>query len=267
GAGKYLKERSPAVRVIAGDPEGSMLAPYFRTRQKGETHPYKVEGIGNDKLPSTLWLDVIDEYHTLTDREAFHMARRLTREEGLFVGGSSGLIVELAARVARQVDDPNAFIVAILPDTGERYLSKLYNDEWMRENRLLEPERLTAGDMIERKDGGAPPLVAVAPDTPAREALALITTHDVSQLPVLRDDACVGSVSEGTLMSRIIEDPSVLDRPVESLMEAAFPVVEANVELTRLARLLTRQNPAVLVRRGGRIAGILTRYDVVRYLM
>lgn len=267
GAGKYLKERNPAVRIIAGDPEGSMLAPYFRTREKGETHPYKVEGIGNDKLPSTLWLDVIDEYHTLTDREAFHMARRLTREEGLFVGGSSGLIVQLAARVARQVDDPDALIVAILPDTGERYLSKIYNDEWMRENRLLEPERLTAGDMLERKDGAAPPLVAVAPDTLVREALSLVTTHDVSQLPVLRDDACVGSIAEGTLMARVIEDPAVLDRPVESLMDAPFPVVDADAELPGLARLLTRQNPAVLVRRDGRITGIVTRYDMVRYLV
>src|SRR5690606_13887519 len=267
GAGKYLKERNPAVRVIAGDPEGSMLAPYFRTRQKGETHPYKVEGIGNDKLPSTLWLDVIDEYHTLTDREAFHMARRLTREEGLFVGGSSGLIVELAARVARQVDDPDALIVAILPDTGERYLSKIYNDEWMRENRLLETERLPAGDMLERKDGAAPPLVAVTPGTLAREALSLITTHDVSQLPVLRDNMCVGSVAEGTLMARVIEDPAVLDRPVESLMDAPFPVVDADAELSSLARLLTRQDPAVLVRRDGHITGIVTRYDMVRYLV
>ena len=267
GAGKYLKERNPNIRVIAGDPEGSMLAPYFRTGQKAETHPYKVEGIGNDKLPSTLWLDVIDEYHTLTDREAFHMARRLTREEGLFVGGSSGLIVTLAVRVARQVDDPDALIVAILPDTGERYLSKIYNDEWMRENRLLEPERLTAGDMIERKDGGAPPLVAVTPETLVREALALVTTHDISQLPVLEGDVCVGSLSEGTLMARVIEDPSMLDRPVASLMDAPFPVVDADVDLPRLARHLTRQNPAVLVRREGRIAGIVTRYDMVRYLV
>ena len=267
GVGKYLKERNPAVRIIAGDPEGSMLAHYFRTGEKGPTHPYKVEGIGNDKITPTLWFDVIDEYHTLTDREAFHMARRLTREEGLFVGGSSGLIVALAARIAREVDDPDAMIVALLPDTGERYLSKIFNDEWMRENRLLEPERLTAGDMIERKDGGAPPLVAVAPEAPVREALALITTHDVSQLPVLDGDACVGSIAEGTVMARVIEDPRVLDQPVASLMDAPFPVVDADVDLPHLARHLTRQNPAVLVRRDGRIAGIVTRYDMVRYLV
>src|SRR5690606_34292325 len=147
------------------------------------------------------------------------------------------------------------------------YLSKIYNDEWMRENRLLEPERLTAGDMLERKDGAAPPLVAVAPDTLVREALSLVTTHDVSHLPVLRDDACVGSIAEGTLMARVIEDPAVLDRPVESLMDAPFPVVDADAELPGLARLLTRQNPAVLVRRDGRITGIVTRYDMVRYLV
>src|SRR5690606_25432476 len=133
------------IRIIAGDPAGSIFAHYARTGEIGEGHPYKVEGIGNDKIPSTLWFDVIDEFHTLTDREAFAMARRLTREAGLFVGGSAGLIVALAARVAREVDDRGACVVCILPDTGERYLSKVYNDEWLRENRLIEPEQLTAG--------------------------------------------------------------------------------------------------------------------------
>lgn len=192
GAGRYLKERNPAVRVICGDPAGSIFARYFQTGEIAQGSPYKVEGIGNEKLPSTLAFDVIDEFHTLNDRETFHMARRLTREEGLFVGGSSGLIVALAARVAREVDDPDALMVCVLPDTGERYLSKIYNDEWLREHRLLEPERLTAGDMVDRKDGGAPRLVAVTPDTPARTALALITEHDISQLPVCEHDRCVG---------------------------------------------------------------------------
>ena len=266
GAGKFLKEKNPSLRVIAGDPAGSIFANYHRTGEKGENHPYKVEGIGNDKLPSTLWFDVIDEMRTISDRDAFAMARRLTREEALFVGGSSGLIVKVACDVAREVNDPDAFIVCVLPDTGERYLSKLYNEEWMRENQLLEPERLTAGDLVERKDGGAPALVSVARDTPVREALALITEYDISQLPVCDQDECIGSVAEATLMARIIEDPQVLQKPISTLMDAALPVVDGDTPLPAAGRLLTRQNPALLVRVHGKLAGIITRYDMVRYL-
>ena len=266
GAGKYLKSQNPQVRVVAGDPMGSIFAHYHKTGEKGEGYPYKVEGIGNDKLPSTLWFDMIDEFRVVSDREAFHMARRLTREEALFVGGSAGLIAHVAVRLAHELDDPAALVVCMLPDTGERYLSKLYNDEWLRENRLLEPERLTAGEVIERKEGDEPGLVSVAPDATVRAALELITHHNISQLPVLRGSECVGSLSESSVMSRVIEDPAVLGRTAAELMEAPFPVVEAQVPMTALARLLTRQNPAVLVRRDGALAGIVTRYDMVRYL-
>src|SRR5690606_6213783 len=211
-----LFRSNSAVRVIAGDPAGSIFAEYHRTGTKGEGAPYKVEGIGNDKLPSTLDFDVIDEFHTISDRDAFRMGRRLTREEGLFVGGSSGLIVSLAVRIARELNDPDACMVCIIPDTGERYLSKMYNEEWMRENRLLEPERLTAADMVARKDGAAPALVTVERGTPVREALRLITDYDISQLPVCDGDACVGAVPEASLMARIIEDPRVLDEPIDA---------------------------------------------------
>jgi cystathionine beta-synthase len=266
GAGRYLKERNQAVRVVAGDPPGSIFANYHRTGEKGEGAPYKVEGIGNDKLPSTLDFSVVDEFHTISDRDAFHMGRRLTREEGLFVGGSAGLIVTVAARLARQVDDPDACIVCVLPDTGERYLSKMYNDEWMRENQLLEPERLTAGELIARKDGGAPALVSVESATPVREALRLITDYDISQLPVCDGDECIGSVPESLLMTRVIEDPATLDHSVGSIMESAFPIVEGELSMSRVGRLLTRQCPAVLVRVDGTLAGIITRYDMVRLL-
>ncbi|HEX6940790.1 MAG TPA: pyridoxal-phosphate dependent enzyme [Longimicrobiales bacterium] len=267
GTGRFLKERNPDIRVIGGDPDGSIFAEYHRTGEKSEGHPYKVEGVGNDKIPSTLWFDVIDEIRTVADRDAFHMARRLTREEGLFVGGSAGLITHLAVQIAREVDDPDALVVCVLPDTGERYLSKVYNDEWMRENRLLNGERAVAiGELLRRKDGTAPALVGVQPTTPVRQALSTMNVHNISQLPVLQDGDCVGSVGEATLMARVIEDPSLMDRPVEALMDAPFPVVDEHVDALVLARLLTRENPAVLIRRGGDVVGIVTRYDMVRFL-
>jgi cystathionine beta-synthase len=266
GAGKFLKEKKPQLKVITGDPAGSIFEHYHKTGEKGEGAPYKVEGIGNDKLPSTLWFDVIDEMRTVTDRDAFTFGRRLTREEGLFVGGSSGLIVKIAHDVAHEVADPKALIVCILPDTGERYLSKMYNEEWLRENRLIEPERLTARDLVTRKDGDAPPLVTVTRETSTREALALITQYDISQLPVCDNGECVGSIAESTLMGRIIEDPAVLDRPISTFMDGPFPVVEGDVPLSGIGRLLTRQMPAVLIRVDGKLNGIVTRYDMVRYL-
>jgi cystathionine beta-synthase len=142
GAARYLKERNPSIRVVAGDPEGSVFTGYSRTGEVGEGAPYKVEGIGNDKLPGTLHFEWIDEFRTVDDHSAFHMARRITREEGMFVGGSTGLIVHIAADVAREVDDPEACIVAILCDTGERYLSKVFNDEWLEANGM--------GDLVDR---------------------------------------------------------------------------------------------------------------------
>jgi cystathionine beta-synthase len=266
GTGRYLKEQNEAVKVVAGDPDGSSLAEYWRSGQAVRGYPYKVEGIGNEKIPETLWFDVIDRYESISDRDAFHMARRLTREEGLFVGGSAGLIVHLALQVAREVDDPDALVVAILCDTGERYLSKVFNDEWLQENRLIEPERLTADTLLHHKDPDTPDLVVVRTDQSVREALELITGHDVSQLPVLDEGRNVGSVTEETLMARVIEDPAILDTPVADLMGDPFPDVDGASALDDVARLLTRQTSAVVVRRDGALTGIITRYDMVRQL-
>jgi cystathionine beta-synthase len=266
GVGRFLKEKNPSIRIVAGDPVGSIYGHYHGTHEKGEGFPYKVEGIGGDKLPSTLEFDVIDEFHAVNDRVAFHTARRLTREEGLFVGGSSGVNVAVAVNIAKQIDDPDALIVCVLADTGERYLSKFYNDEWLRENQLLEPDRMTAGDLMARKETRAPQLVSIAPGAPTREALSLITGHDISQLPVCEGDECVGSIGESSLMARVIENPAILDRPVRDFMDEPLPFVEANAAVSNVGRMLTRQTPAVLVRRDGQLMGILTRFDVVRFL-
>jgi cystathionine beta-synthase len=266
GVGRYLKERNPGVRVIGGDPLGSIIRGYSETGVKGESAPYKVEGIGQDKIPGTLDLSVVDEWRTVDDRSAMGMARRLTREEGLFVGGSSGLIAHVALEVAREIDDPDACVVLVLCDTGERYLSKVYSDEWMRENQLLEPARVSAVDVVAGKAREAPPtLITAAPETPVRQALGLITQHNVSQLPVVAEGDCVGHVAESTLMARVLENTAVLETSVQHVMDAPLPVVDAHVALPSITRLLSR-NPAVLVRKDGRLNGIVTRYDVMRYV-
>ena len=266
GVARYLKEKNPKVRVIAGDPVGSIYRQYGETHQKGEGAPYKVEGIGGDKIPTALDFSMVDEWITVTDKDAMLLARRLAREEGLFCGGSTGVNVAAALEVARRVDDPQALVLTILCDTGERYLSKVYNDEWLRENEMLESERATVAGLMSRKDGTGPAVVHVAPTATVRQALNLMSTYNVSQLPVLDGADGVGAVSEPTLMARALADAGTLDQPVRDVMDPPFPVVDGEWPVARLTSLLSRETPAALVRRNGQIAGIVTRYDLLHQL-
>jgi cystathionine beta-synthase len=269
GVGRFLKERKRDVRIIAGDPVGSILAEYWRSNgtRQNEGVPYKVEGIGQDKIPGTLDMSVIDDYRTVSDREAFAMARRLTREEGLFVGGSSGLITHVALQVARELDDPDAYVVTFLCDTGERYLSKLYNDEWMRENQLLDSDRMAVAQLLSAKAENSRTIVSTTPGATVRQALRLMSLHDVSQLPVMDGQDCVGSVSEGSLSARAIENPKLLDATVSDVMDAPFPVVDGAQPVENILKLLSKSSPALLVRQNGTMSGIVTRADVLHYLM
>jgi cystathionine beta-synthase len=266
GAGRFLKEKNPKIRVVAGDPVGSIYTEYARSHTKGEGQPYKVEGIGGDKIPTSLHFDLIDEWIFVTDKDAMQMARRLAKEEGLFVGGSTGVNVVSALDVARRVDDPNAYVVTVLADTGERYLTKVYNEEWLRENQLVDDERPTVGRLIAAKNSDAPPVIHVAPEASVRQALNLMNTYNVSQLPVLDGGDGVGAVSEQALMARAIGQAKVLDSPVREVMDPPFPVVDSESPIAQLATLLSRTTPAALVRRDGSVIGIVTRYDLLHQL-
>ena len=264
GVGRFLKEKNPKIRIVAGDPEGSIYREYAASHTKSDGLPYKVEGIGGDKIPTSLHFDMVDEWVTVSDRDAFQMARRCTREEGLFIGGSSGLNVFSALDVARRVNDPAACVVTILCDSGERYLSKVYDDNWMRENQLLAEERVTADTLLQQRPPSLPPLVSIAPAGTVRQALNLMGTYGVSEIPVVVGSDCVGSLSEGAIMSRALEDGPLVEKPVTEVMGPPYPVVDAMLPLERLTTFLSRESPAVLVRREGKIAGIVTRYDVLR---
>jgi len=267
GAGRYLKEKNPKVQVVAGDPLGSIYSEYARTHTKSAGSPYKVEGIGGDKIPTSLHFDVIDEWITVTDADAFRTARRMTREEGIFLGGSGGLNAFTALDVARRLDDPDAMIVTILCDTGERYLSKVFDDAWMQENQLLEIPRVTVEQLLQRRPANAPSLVSVAPAAAVRQALNLMSTWHVSQIPVLDAGHCVGGLTENVLMTRALATPTLLDRPVHEAMDPPFPVVEASTPTDRLGPMLTRESPAALVQKDGALIGIVSRYDVLQQLI
>ena len=265
GIARYLKEQRPDLLIVGADPEGSIYS-------GGPVHPYLVEGIGKDTYPASFDPSVVDEYVRVSDRDSFLTTRRLAQAEGILAGGSGGLAVHAALEVAKGIDDPNAMVVVPLPDTGERYLSKVYNDEWMRENQLLDADRTTLGFVLQAKaghgsGGKTPVVVSVQPGTTVRQALRLMSLHDVSQLPVMDGTNCVGSVSDWSLSARSLDNTKILDTTVSEVMDAPFPVVDVSQSVDSVAKLLSKSNPAVLVRDNGFVQGIVTRSDVLSYLM
>ncbi len=262
GTGRYLKEQNPQVKIIGADPYGSVFKTYKETGHLMEATPYLVEGIGQDTIHENVHFKYIDEIINVTDRDAFNLARRLGREEGIFCGGSTGTLVGAALKVAENANEDDV-IVFIVCDTGERYLSKFLSDEWMKEKRLLGFERLTVGLLNEMKDAGKiPRLIYASSDHKVAEALQLMNAHGLSQIPIIDDGNSVGSLREGRLMAKLLNNRELLQAPVSEVMDAPFPVVNETVEAERAMKYL-KHSPAILVEEYGRIVGIITRHDVI----
>ena len=267
GAGKYLKEKNPAVRIVGIDPRGSALREYFYTRKMTPLpKTYKVEGIGQDYIPGVLDFSTIDEVIEADDRESFLMARRLTREEGILAGGSAGTAVAGMMKIAPRFTERDV-VVVLLPDTGERYISKIYNDEWMRENGFLTPDRITVRYVLDSKSKHPRGVISVDPATSVRKALDTLKHHDISQIPVMEEGKPVGAVHDHELMMKVMERPALVDAPVREVMGSGFPVVSIDASVEEVLRLMrVKENYAVLVEEGGKIDGILNRYDVMEYM-
>ena len=264
GAGKFLKERHPGLRVIGVDPVGSVFYDYFKTGTMPEPHTYKVEGIGEDFLPKTMDFSVLDDVVQVSDRDAFLTTRRLVREEGLFCGGSGGAAVAGALKYARTLPEMGAGLrmVVILPDSGSRYLSKIFSDDWMREHGMLERELGTVGDLVRAR---TIPLVTATRTDAVNEVVAKMKQYDVSQLPVLEDGRLVGMISEVDLLTHLLDGSHRPSDPIQPIIDPAPPVVDPDSPLDVLADIFLSSNAAVVVDHGA-VAGIVTKIDVIDHL-
>jgi len=266
GAGRYLKERNPKIKVWGIDTYGSIFKKYKETGifDKNEIYPYVTEGIGEDFLPKNVDFDVIDAFEKVTDKDAALMTRRIAREEGIFAGNSAGSamagLVQLRDHFTK--DD---VVVVIFHDHGSRYLGKMYNDDWMREKGFLEKSGMTARDLV--ASGLSGELLAIEGAEPVETAVKLMSAHDFSQISITRDKRLVGSLNETHLYARLVADPAVTRQPVETIMQPAFPFVDISTPVDLLSTMLTPESPAVLVRDfKTEKTFIITRSDVIRLL-
>jgi cystathionine beta-synthase len=265
GAGRYLKEQNRDITIVGADPEGSIYT--------GEVHPYKTEGIGEDFWPGTFDPKLVDRWIRVSDRDSFLTARRITREEGILAGVSSGTAMHAALQVAKELDE-TAMVVVLLPDSGKSYLSKLYNDEWMRQNGFLQrfAHLMRVGDVMRDREGGTPQLVTVSRADTVRSAIDTMQRYGISQIPVVANgtaasvDDIVGSVQERTMLDRVFREPALVDATVERVMEAPFPVVRSDEDIERLYAELAGGVPALLAVEDGRPVSVITKADLLEFV-
>jgi cystathionine beta-synthase len=262
GISQFLKEKNPKVQVIGADPVGSLYYEFFHTGKIGEAKSYVVEGIGEDIFPGTMDFKYVDDVHQVTDKECFLWTRKLLRFEGIFAGGSTGGAVAVGLKIAKDLTEKD-FIVIFIPDSGARYLSKVYNDEWMQEHRYLEtPVKLTAGEIVAGKRSGRPMVVARPADT-VFAVLQKMQEADISQMPVLEDGKPVGAVYEDDIVSQLLAGKDLKSLVVREVMGKPFPTIGRDVRLDQITEIIPGQASAVFVDLGGGKFDIITKYDLV----
>lgn len=266
GTARYLKSKNPNIKVIAADPIGSSIKTFKETGRLVEALPYLVEGVGQERIPGNLDLNLIDEIMNISDKESFTIARRLGLEEGIFCGGSSGMNVAAALRVAKLLP-ADAIVVVIICDTGERYLTKHHSDEWLSEKKLLDVERVILKNVVDAKlkKAKTPAIVSATVDSSIAETLKLMNSHEISELPVLDGGKIVGSVRENKLMGQLLQNREIHNEPVRSYMEEPMPVMNADEDIQAGINNL-KDFPAIVVEEFGRLIGVITRHDVIEYL-
>lgn len=269
GVGRYLKEQNSNVQIVGVDPIGSILFDLHRGEADTTAEGYKLEGIGEDFLPSATDLSVIDDIVQVGDRESFLMTRRLVREEGIFCGGSSGAAVWGALSFAREHKlSKDQVLVVLLPDTGSRYLSKLFDDDWMRENGFLDSPWADVRASDIQKTKGEMALITATPADLITDVIARLKSHDVSQVPVVDQMGHLrGLVTEVDLLNYMLktDHQRSQEETIEAIIDSNSPVVRPGTPLDTLMEIFA-DNSVVLISEGDSLEGILTKIDILDFL-
>lgn len=265
GVGKYLKEKNPNVKIWGIDTYGSVFKKYKETGvfDENEIYPYITEGIGEDILPANVDFEIIDLFEKVTDKDAAVMTRRLAREEGIFVGNSAGAAISGLLQLQDQLTADDV-VVVLFHDHGSRYVGKIFNDDWMRERGFLEENIKTAGDMVAKHVDE--PLVSLYSEELVSHAVAKMRKFGISQIPVTKAGEFVGSLDDSHVYQLLVDNPSLRDAPISSVMQEAFPVVKTTTSLEDVSKLINKQTHAVLVEMPNGGHHIITRYDIISSL-
>jgi cystathionine beta-synthase len=265
GVGKYLKEKNPGVKIVGVDPFGSLYYDFVKTGKTIKAKTYVVEGIGEDFFPTTMNLKILDDIIQVGDEECFVVARRLAKMEGLFTGGSGGGCISGALRLAKDLG-PRDFVVAFLPDTGMRYLSKVYNDEWMRERGYVDSTvAITAAEVVnaKHKAGKVRELVVARPYQTVFHALKTMQEQDISQIPVFEENLPIGTIYEDQILTLALQGKDLRKLVVREVMSKPLPRIPSTSPVERVTYILSHENPAVFVEMGDSRFEILTKYDLM----
>src|SRR6202167_3903188 len=266
GVGRYLKEKNPDIKIIGVDPIGSLYYDFVKTGETIKAKSYVVEGIGEDFFHTTMNLRILDDVLQVNDDECFIVARRLVKMEGLFTGGSGGGCIAATLRLAKDLG-PEAFIVAFLPDTGMRYLSKVYNDEWMRERGYVDAAvKITAGEVVSAKKqhfGKVRELVIARPYQTVFHALKTMQEQDISQIPVFEENLPIGTIYEDQILTLALQGKDLRKLVVREVMSKPLPQIPGTSPVERVTYILSHENPAVFVEMGNARFEILTKYDLM----
>jgi cystathionine beta-synthase len=261
GTGKYLKEKNPDIKIWAIDVFGSLLKKFHETGEEdmSQVHPYITEGIGEDFVPQNYDMSLIDKFEQVTDKDGAIMARRISREEGIFVGYSSGTALQGLMQLKHELKKDDV-VVVVFCDHGSRYVGKIYNDQWMMERGFFEVK--TFKDIVSTRN--AKRLVTLEPNQTVAEAVELMRKYDIEHIPVVNGKGVMGAVSEGGLFQKLFSNPDIKTATLQSVLEPSYPVVSFDTPVERLGGLITKDNGAVLAKDESGNMHIVTKYDVIQ---
>lgn len=262
GTARYLKEKNPNIQVLGIDTYGSVFKKYKETGifDKNEIYPYITEGIGEDFLPQNVDFSLIDYFEKVTDKDAALMTREIARKEGIFAGNSTGAAVAGLLQMKDRFKEGDV-VVVIFPDHGSRYMGKMYNEDWLRDRGFLKDDKLTARDIIAKKESAE--IITIDCEKTVIEAINTIKSMNISQIPVTQQGSIIGKITESDILDALLENPALKSQPVKNITTAPFPYVDLNTSIDKISSMINKENIAVLVRDENGNPEIITQYDII----